>query len=79
MKSVELKKSSGVIHQKSDLGDPCKWAFGDIEEYGRVLVDVQADVKELKLERVSLRKALKELDSNVLKGTFSEAAFIDSI
>lgn len=68
-----------MIHQKADLGDPDMWVFGDIEEHGRVLVDVQVDVKELKLERVSLRKALKELDSNMLKGAYSETAFIDSI
>lgn len=79
MKAMELQKTSGVIHQKVDLGDPREWVFGDIEEYGRLLVDVQIDVKELKLERVSLRKVLKELDSNMLKGTFSEAALIDSI
>lgn len=42
-------------------------------------MDVQADVKGLKLERVSLRKTLKELDSNMLKGTFSEGALADWI
>lgn len=29
------------------------------------------DIKELKLQRVSLRKAMKELDSDILKGAFS--------
>lgn len=72
----ELKKTSGVAHQKADLGDPRKWVLGDIEEYGRLLVDVQGDVKELKLQRLSL--CLKELDSNMLKGTFSEGALINS-
>ncbi|KAF8135179.1 hypothetical protein EV363DRAFT_1123762, partial [Boletus edulis] len=67
LKTGELKKTSGLNHQKADLGDPEMWLFGDIVEYGRVLVDVQADVKELKLQRVSLRKAMKELDSNMLK------------
>ncbi|KAH0833488.1 hypothetical protein J3R83DRAFT_12612 [Lanmaoa asiatica] len=69
LEAVELKKISGISHQKADLGDPHKWVFGDIEEYGRVLVDVQVDVKELKLQRVSLRKVLKELASNMLKVT----------
>ena len=58
-----------MTRQNADLGDP---VFGDIEEFGRVLVDVQVDVKELKLQRVSLRKAMKELDSNILKGMFPE-------
>ncbi|KAG8212928.1 hypothetical protein J3R82DRAFT_11286 [Butyriboletus roseoflavus] len=67
--SMELKTTSGIINQKVDLGDPRKWKLGDIEEYGRVLANVQVDVKELKLQRVSLRKSLKELDSNMLKVT----------
>jgi nucleoporin NUP159 len=72
LKTGELKKSSGVTRQKADLDDPRELIFGDIEEFGRVLVDVQVDVKELKLQRVSLRKAMKELDSNILKGRFSQ-------
>ncbi|KAF9223599.1 hypothetical protein BS17DRAFT_780883 [Gyrodon lividus] len=72
-KTLELKKTSGIRPQKVDLGDARKWVFGDIKEYGRILVDVQADVNELKLQRVSLRKALRELDSNMLKaGTRKE-------
>jgi len=77
LKADDLKKTSGITHQTPDLGDPRKWIFGDIEEYGRVLVGVQVDVKELKLQRMSLRKAMKELDSNILKGMFSGRAFID--
>lgn len=76
-KMAEFKRTSGIAHQKADLGDPRKWAFGDIEEYGRILVEVQVDVRELKLKRTSLRKALKELDSNMLKGKFSEDTLID--
>lgn len=70
--------TSGVTRQKADLGDPSKWVFGDIEEFGRVLADVQVDVKELKLQRVSLRKAMKELDSNMLKGTFAEGHLLST-
>lgn len=79
MKAKELKKTSGVNHQKSDLGDPGKWIFGDIVEYGKILVGVQVDVKELKLQRVSLRKAMKELDSNMLKSMFPESPLIDVV
>lgn len=75
MEREKLKRTSGITRQTADLGDPRKWNFGDIEEYGRVLVDVQVDIKELKLQRVSLRKAMKELDSNMLKGMFSGTRF----
>ncbi|KAF8838595.1 hypothetical protein BDN67DRAFT_70954 [Paxillus ammoniavirescens] len=72
-KTVELKKTSGITPRKADLGDARKWVFGDIKGYGRLLVDVQTDVKELKSQRGSLRKALRELDSNMLKaGTRKE-------
>ncbi|KIK81178.1 hypothetical protein PAXRUDRAFT_833034 [Paxillus rubicundulus Ve08.2h10] len=72
-KTVELKKTSGITPRKADLGDARKWVFGDIKEYGRLLADVQTDVKELKSQRGSLRKVLRELDSNMLKaGTRKE-------
>lgn len=76
---AKLQKKSGVAHQMFDLADPRKWAFGDIEEYGRLLVDIQVDVKELKLEPTSLRKFLKELDSNMLKSMSSKGLFTDRI
>jgi nucleoporin NUP159 len=50
-KTVELKKTSGTTPRKADLGDARKWVFGDIKGYGRLLVDVQTDVKELKSQR----------------------------
>ena len=77
MKTAELQKTSAVTRHKDDLGDPHKWAPGDVKEYGRILLDVQMDVKELKLERVILRKTLKELDSNMLKGMFLKGVCID--
>ncbi|KIJ66805.1 hypothetical protein HYDPIDRAFT_186428 [Hydnomerulius pinastri MD-312] len=66
-KSADIKKTSGVTHTKADLGDVRKWLFGDIKEYGRILADVQVDVTELKLQRITLRKSLREIDSNMLK------------
>ncbi|KAG6333222.1 hypothetical protein ID866_5867 [Astraeus odoratus] len=65
--TAELKKTSGVMHSKADLGDPHKWAFGDMKEYGRILTGVQHDIRELKQQRVTLRKSLRELDSSMLK------------
>ena len=56
------------MHTKLDLGDLGKCAFGDIKEYGRVLLMVQEDLRELKQQRSMLQKALREVDSNMLKG-----------
>ena len=42
--------------------------FGDMKEFGRVLLTVQDDLRELKQQRASLRKALRDLDNNMLKG-----------
>jgi len=65
---AERRKTSGVAHTKLDLGDSGKWMFGDMKEFGRVLLTVQEDLRELKQQRVSLRKALRDLDNNMLKG-----------
>lgn len=65
---AERRKTSGVTHTKLDLSDSGKWMFGDMKEFGRVLLTVQEDLRELKQQRVSLRKALRDLDNNMLKG-----------
>ncbi|KAL4081178.1 hypothetical protein J3A83DRAFT_4367612 [Scleroderma citrinum] len=61
------KKTPGATHTKVDLADSLKWLFGDMKEYGRVMLTLQEDFRELKQQRVTLRKALRELDSNMLK------------
>lgn len=64
---AERRKTSGVAHTKLDLGNSAKWMFGDMKEFGRVLLTVQDDLRELKQQRSSLRKALRDLDNNMLK------------
>ncbi|KAH7884574.1 hypothetical protein F5I97DRAFT_1812802 [Phlebopus sp. FC_14] len=72
-KALDIKKTSGVAHHKLDLGETRKWVLGDVKEYGRILTDVQADVRALKEQRVLLRKSLRDLESNMLKaGTRKE-------
>lgn len=67
------KKISGQSHVKADLADATKWAPGDIKEYGRVMAEVQGDIKEIKDQRKLLKQSLKELESSMLKaGTRKE-------
>ena len=53
------------MHTKADSRE---WVFGDMKEYGRVLLTVQEDSRELKQRRLTSQKALREVDSTVLKG-----------
>lgn len=62
------KKIPGQSHVKADLADATKWAPGDIKEYGRVMAEVQGDIKEIKDQRKLLKQSLKELESSMLKG-----------
>lgn len=67
------KKIPGQSHVKADLADATKWAPGDIKEYGRVMAEVQGDIKEIKDQRKLLKQSLKELESSMLKaGTRKE-------
>ncbi|KAI6000393.1 hypothetical protein F5J12DRAFT_681876, partial [Pisolithus orientalis] len=66
-RAADLKKSSGIVHSRSDLINSHRWVFGDMKEHGRVLLTVQEDIKALKEQRVVLRKMLQELDACMLK------------
>jgi len=65
LKSKKVPEQSRV---KADLSDPSKWVFGDIKEYGRIMTEIQSDVKEIKEKQMLLKKSLKELESSMLKG-----------
>lgn len=65
---LKLKKVPGQARVKVDLSDPRKWLIGDIKEYGRVMTEVQSDIKEIKEKQMLLKKSLKELESSMLKG-----------
>lgn len=65
---IKSKKIPGQSRVKADLSDPSKWVFGDIKEYGRVMTEIQSDIKEVKEKQILLKKSLKELESSMLKG-----------
>ncbi|KAG1750246.1 hypothetical protein EDB19DRAFT_2022507 [Suillus lakei] len=70
---LKSKKTPGQSHVKTDLADATKWAPGDIKEYGRVMTEVQSDIKKIKEQRKLLKHSLKELESSMLKaGTRKE-------
>ncbi|KAI6039592.1 hypothetical protein EDC04DRAFT_2684462 [Pisolithus marmoratus] len=74
--AANLKKSSGIVHSRTDLVDSHRWVFGDVKEYGRVLLTVQEDIRELKEQRVVLRRMLQELDGCMLKATTKQEEII---
>ncbi|EGN99042.1 hypothetical protein SERLA73DRAFT_54886, partial [Serpula lacrymans var. lacrymans S7.3] len=72
-KKEELRKRSNHSFTKTDLVDPQKWTMGDVQQYGRVLAQLQDDVKNIKDQRILLKRTLRELESNMLKaGTRKE-------
>ncbi|KAH7919373.1 hypothetical protein BV22DRAFT_1075323 [Leucogyrophana mollusca] len=72
-RTIELAKPSGFTHTALDLCNPPKWAHGDIKTYGRVMAELQEDIRALKQQRVLLRRLLREMGSHMLKaGTKKE-------
>ena len=66
-----MSENAWAVHTKLDLGNSAKWMFGDMKEFGCVLLTVQDNLRELKQQRASLQKALWDLDNNMpLKGAW---------
>ena len=66
-----MSENAWAMHTKRDLGNLEKWMFGDMKEFGCVLLTVQDNLRELKQQRGSLQKALWDLDNNMpLKGVW---------
>ncbi|KAI6029922.1 hypothetical protein PISMIDRAFT_104586, partial [Pisolithus microcarpus 441] len=69
LKAASLRKSSGIVHTRTDLLDSHRWVIGDVKEHGRVLFTVQEDIRVLQEQRVVLRRMLQDLDGCMLKAT----------
>ena len=67
-KRLEFGKSNGGSRKKADLGDVTKWNLGDVVQFGQVLRQYEADLSTLKELRDAQYQALRELQSNMLKG-----------
>ena len=65
---MELNKSAGGSRGKADLGDGTKWNLGDVVKFGQVLQQYGQDLSTLQELRDAQYRALRELQSNMLKG-----------
>ncbi|KAI0784456.1 hypothetical protein C8Q75DRAFT_736064 [Abortiporus biennis] len=55
------------LRTAADLSDPTKWKIGDIPEYQRIMLGLENDISKLKDLRLAHMKAIRELESNMLR------------
>lgn len=67
-KRLELGTFVGGSRKKADLGDNTKWNLGDVVQFGQVLLQYEDDLVTLKALRDAQHRALRDLQSNMLKG-----------
>jgi len=70
-KISSFANSLGGSRRKADLGDPSKWSLGDLSQFGKVLLQYEADLEELEAHREKQEQAKRELHSGMLKGQIS--------
>ena len=61
-------RKKDIPRTTADLADPEKFGVADAEEFGRLVASLQKDIDELKQVRVGYAKALRELETAMLKG-----------
>ena len=64
----EHYKANNVSRAPSELGDQSKWGLGDVMEFSRLLHLLEKDLLELKQVRAGYTKAIRELETAMLKG-----------
>jgi hypothetical protein len=52
----------------ADLDDPSKFSVADAKEFGRLLASLEAEVADMKLFHAAYHKALRSLETAMLKG-----------
>lgn len=72
----EHYKKSNVSRNMADLGDPSKWLLGDVAEFSRLLRLLEKEVGELKVVRASYSKAIRELETAMLKATMRKEEIV---
>ena len=63
-----MKKSAGGSWDRADLGDSGKWSFGDVKQFGQVLLKFSDDLTVLKDQREKVTQDIRDLHSSMLKG-----------
>lgn len=67
-KVEEVGTSRGGSRNRRDLSDPSKWGLGDLIPYGQVLRQYEEELDRLEAQNETRRQALREIQSNMLKG-----------
>lgn len=68
---LEHYKAHNITRTVADLKDPAKFGVGDAHEFARLLNSIKKDLTELEEVRVKHKKAIRELESAMLKGLSS--------
>jgi len=63
-----LNTSQGGSRVKADLGNQSKWGMADLQQFKQLLLQYQTDLASLAAHREKERQALREIQSNILKG-----------
>lgn len=50
------------------MGDPSKWAVGDVHEFARIMKRLEKDVVELQELKAEYLRSIRELESSMLRG-----------
>ncbi|GJE85590.1 hypothetical protein PsYK624_016690 [Phanerochaete sordida] len=75
-KLKEYYKKSNATRTTADLADSSKWLLGDALEFGRVLGLLEQEVAELKDVRSGYSKAIRELETAMLKATMRKEEIV---
>lgn len=59
---------NNVSRTTFELGDSSKWALGDVREFSRLLHLLEKEFVDLKQIRAGYSKAIRELETAMLKG-----------
>lgn len=53
-----------------DLLDPTKWILGDLSQFKEIMKEVEREVAKWEKEKAAVISIMRELESDMLKGTF---------
>lgn len=67
-KQKDYYQAKNIRRSTADLGDPTKFGVGDLDDFRRLLGALEKDILDLKQLRAGYSKALRELETAMLKG-----------
>ena len=72
---VTLQARGNMPRARGDFVNPQNWSPASSLQFGRILVQFEKDLDELRDIRLAQRTQLKEIQSNVLKGLWYPMRF----